>query len=202
MTAVTFDSPAAFRRWLAAHHATTDAIVLALAKRESGLSSLTYRQALDEALCFGWIDGIARRIDAATYSVRFTPRRARSYWSAVNLKRYAELEAEGRVAAPGRARYEARDPAVQKKYSFEQKPTAFSPAIARRFRADAKAWAFFSDQPPGYRRTVIAWVMSAKQDATRERRLALLVADSSAGRRLNLVSPGKPVDKEPVRRKR
>jgi uncharacterized protein YdeI (YjbR/CyaY-like superfamily) len=198
MAPMTFASPAAFRRWLARHHATETEIVLALAKKGSGLGSLTYRQALDEALCYGWIDGITRRIDAATYAVRFTPRRPRSYWSAVNLKRYAELEAEGRVAAPGRARYEARDPEVQKKYSFESRVDTLSPALERRFRGERQAWAYFSAQPPGYRRTVISWVMSGKKEDTRDRRLATLVADSAAGRRLNLLAPGK----DPVGTKR
>jgi uncharacterized protein YdeI (YjbR/CyaY-like superfamily) len=191
MAPVIFDSPALFRRWLAKHHATEREIVLALAKKGSGLGSLTYRQALDEALCYGWIDGITHRIDSATYAVRFTPRRPRSYWSAVNLKRYAELEAQGRVAAPGRARYEARDPEVQKKYSFERRIDALSPPLERRFRAVPEAWAYFSAQPAGYRRTTISWVMSAKRDETRDRRLAALVADSAAGRRLNLLAPGK-----------
>jgi uncharacterized protein YdeI (YjbR/CyaY-like superfamily) len=192
MTPVTFASAAAFRRWLARHHASAGEIVLALAKKGSGLTSLTYRQALDEALCYGWIDGIVRRIDEGTFAVRFTPRRPRSYWSDVNLERYAELEAEGRIAPPGRARYEARDANVQARYSFEHRPTRLSPALARRFRADAKAWTFFSAQPPRYRRIVIFWVMDAKRDETRERRLAMLMADSAAGRRLNLLAPGRP----------
>jgi uncharacterized protein YdeI (YjbR/CyaY-like superfamily) len=197
MAPVTFATPAAFRRWLSTHHATTEAIVLALAKKGSGLTSLTYRQALDEALCYGWIDGITRRIDEATYAVRFTPRRPRSYWSAVNQKRYAELEAEGRIRPPGRARFEARDAEVQKKYSFENRPDALSPALERRFRTEREAWAHFSAQPPGYRRTVISWVMSAKKEETRDRRLAILMADSAAGRRLNLLAPGKsPARKE------
>lgn len=191
MPPVTFASSASFRRWLARHHASAGEIVLALAKKDSGLASLTYRQALDEALCYGWIDGIARRIDAATFAVRFTPRRERSYWSAVNLKRYAELDALGRVAPPGRARHAARDAKAQARYSFENRPTRLSPVLERRFEASADAWAFFAAQPPGYRRTAIFWVMSAVREETRERRLAALVADSAACRRLGMLAPGR-----------
>ena len=113
MPPVAFRSSAAFRRWLERHHATATEVVVACAKKGAGVTGVRYPDALDEALCFGWIDGITRRIDDARYAVRFTPRRPRSHWSAVNLKRYAELDAMGRVAPPGRARYEARDPGSQ-----------------------------------------------------------------------------------------
>ena len=196
MPPVTFDSPAAFRRWLARNHGSADEIVLALAKKGSGLASLTYRQALDEALCYGWIDGITRRIDDATFAVRFTPRRARSYWSAVNLRRYAELEAEGRIAPPGRACHEARDPKVQARYSFENRPSALAPALVRTFKASPEAWRYFSAQPPGYRRIATFWVMSAVKEETRRRRLDALVADSAAGRRLNTLAPGRTPEKK------
>ena len=191
MTPVAFPSPAAFRRWLARHHGTAGEIVLALAKKHSGLSALTYRQALEEALCYGWIDGVTRRIDEGTYALRFTPRRASSYWSAVNVRRYAELEALGRIAPPGRACFEARDQTARRQYSFENRPVRLSPSLARRFKASPDAWAFFGAQPPGYRRTAIFWVMSAVREETRERRLTALIRDSAAHRRLQLLSPGR-----------
>jgi uncharacterized protein YdeI (YjbR/CyaY-like superfamily) len=189
MAPVTFNSPAQFRKWLERNGSTATEVVLALAKKGSGLKTLTYRQALDEALCFGWIDGVTHRIDDRTYSVRFTPRRARSYWSDVNLRRYKELESEGRIAPPGRARYEARDPQAEGRYSFENRPKRLAPALLRRFKQHTTAWTFFTAQPPGYRRLMIFWIMSAVKDETRERRLALLMADSAAGRRVDVLSP-------------
>ena len=191
MAPVTFASPAEFRRWLTRHHSTAGEIILALAKKDSGLPTLTYRQALDEALCFGWIYGVTRRIDDRLYAVRFTPRRARSYWSAVNLRRYAELDALGRIALPGRTCYEGRDRVARGRYSFEHQPTRLSAALTRRFKAAAAAWTFFCAQPQGYRRTATFWVMSAAKDETRERRLAALIDDSSHGRRLDFLAPGR-----------
>jgi len=116
----------------------------------------------------------------------------------VNLKRFAELDALGRVAPPGRARYDARDPGVQARYSFENRPSRLSPALERRFTTSRAAWEFFGAQPPGYRRTAIFWVMSAVKEETRERRLDTLIADSAAGRRLGLIAPART----PARRTR
>jgi uncharacterized protein YdeI (YjbR/CyaY-like superfamily) len=189
MPPVTFDSPARFRRWLERHHATATEIVLALAKKGSGLTSLTHRQALDEALCFGWIDGVIHRLDDRTFSVRFSPRRAGSYWSDVNLRRYEQLEAEGRIAPPGRACYERRDAKTAGRYSFENRPKRLAPALQQRFRRDAGAWTFFAAQPPGYRRTMTFWVMEAVKAETRDRRLLLLMKASAAGRRVDLLKP-------------
>lgn len=172
-----FASPAAFRAWLARHHTTTDELFVRCAKVATG-RGLTYRQALDEALCMGWIDGVRHALDAASFSVRFTPRQARSAWSAVNVRRYKELDAEGRVRPQGRAAFEA---GTKSRYSFESRRQALAPAFVRRFRANARAWSFFGAQPPWYRRTCSFWVMSAKRPATRERRLARLIALSARG---------------------
>jgi uncharacterized protein YdeI (YjbR/CyaY-like superfamily) len=172
-----FSDPAEFRAWLAKNHATTAELFVRCAKAHVP-RGLTYRQALDEALCIGWIDGVRHSVDATSFSVRFTPRKPRSAWSTVNIKRFLELQSEGRVRPPGHQAFEAR---VKSRYSFESRPRALAPAYLRRFRSNRRAWAFFKAQPPWYQRTCSFWVMSAKQPETRERRLALLVSRSERG---------------------
>jgi uncharacterized protein YdeI (YjbR/CyaY-like superfamily) len=179
-----FANRAAWRRWLSANHAKQTEILLGLHKRHTDVSAMTYQDALDEALCFGWIDGVRRRIDEDRWSIRFSPRKERSIWSAINLKRFAELQREGRVAAPGLAMFEARTKERSGVYSYENRPREFEPAYERKFRASKKAWQFFEAQPPGYRRTLVWFVMSAKQEATRQRRLDQLIAESATGRRM------------------
>lgn len=139
---------------------------------------LTYRQALDEALCLGWIDGVRHGLDDSSFSVRFTPRRPRSAWSTVNIRRFRELEAEGRVRAAGQRAF---DSGVKSAYSFERPPLALAPAFRRRLAASRRASRFFDAQPPWYRRRCSWWVMSARTPATRERRLAALIASSERG---------------------
>ncbi len=174
---VPFAGPAAFRAWLAKNHATASELFVRCRKVGAG-SGLTYRQALDEALCIGWIDGVRRAFDADTFSQRFSPRKPKSAWSTVNIERYRELEAEGRVLPPGRKAFEA---GVKSHYSFESRPRELSPAFLRVFKANAKAWAFFAAQAPYYQRTCSFWVMSGKQEETRERRLSQLIALSARG---------------------
>jgi uncharacterized protein YdeI (YjbR/CyaY-like superfamily) len=176
-----FKSAAAWRRWLEKNHDKATEKVVGFHKVGSGNSGITYKQALDEALCFGWIDG-HRLGGEATWQIRFTPRRPKSIWSAVNIKRIEELRAAGLVQAAGLAVYEARDPERQKRYSFENRGAALSADEERAFRANRKAWDYFSAMPPSYRRPAIWWVVSAKRDDTRVRRLQTLIADSSAGR--------------------
>jgi uncharacterized protein YdeI (YjbR/CyaY-like superfamily) len=180
-----FATPKEWRRWLEKHHATASELSVGFYKKGSGRPSITWPEAVDEALCFGWIDGVRRTIDDESYRIRFTPRRPRSIWSAVNVKRVAALTAEGRMAEAGLRAFKARTEARTAIYSFEQKsePT-LSPADAKRLRANAAAWRFFAAQPPSYRRPATWWVVSAKQAATRERRLATLISDSAAGRRI------------------
>jgi uncharacterized protein YdeI (YjbR/CyaY-like superfamily) len=144
-------------------------------RTEAGHRGLTYRQALDEALSFGWIDGVRHRFDEVSFTVRFTPRKAKSAWSAVNVARFGELKAEGRMRPPGLAAFVAR---VTTSYSYESRPRELAPAHRRRFRANARAWRFFEAQPPWYRRTCVFWVMSGKREETRARRLAVLIAHS------------------------
>ena len=148
-------------------------------KTHTAHRGITYTQALDEALCFGWIDGVRRAADADTFSVRFTPRKPRSNWSRVNVAHVERLGRAGRMTKAGLAAFAARDERRTGVYSFEQRPAKLSAAYAREFRANAAAWAYFQQQPPWYRRTSSHWVMSAKRDETRAKRLATLIAYSA-----------------------
>jgi len=173
-----FSGPAEFAAWLAKNHATTAELFVRCAKVQAARRGVTYRQALDEALCIGWIDGVRHSVDATSFSVRFTPRKPKSAWSTVNIKRFLELQSEGCVRPAGRKAFEAR---VKSQYSFESRPRALAPAYLRRFRSNQRAWAFFKAQPLWYQRTCSFWVTSAKLPETRERRLALLVSRSERG---------------------
>jgi len=179
-----FPAAATFRTWLEQNHATASELWVGYYKKSSRRVGLTYREAVDEALCFGWIDGLAKSIDADRYMQRFTPRRPGGNWSLVNLRNVARLKSAGRMHPAGLAAFAARTKAKTGVYSFEDRPGKFPPALEKNVRAHPAAWTFFSSQPPGYRRTAIWWVVSAKQDATRQRRLAQLIADSAAHRRL------------------
>jgi len=185
-----FDSPAAFRRWLAANHAKARELVVGFWKKGAGRPTLTWSESVDEALSFGWIDGVRRSVDGERYTIRFTPRKAGSNWSAVNVAKIAKLEAEGRLRPEGRRAFEARTERRTQIYAYEQRGDArLSPARLRAFKANAKAWAWFEGQAPSYRKVAIYWVETAKQEATRERRFAALVADSAAGRRVGPLRP-------------
>jgi uncharacterized protein YdeI (YjbR/CyaY-like superfamily) len=178
-----FATPADFRAWLERHHESDSELIVGFHKRDSGRPSITWPEAVDQALCFGWIDGVRRRIDDASYSIRFTPRKARSTWSAVNIKRMKELVEEGLVAPAGLAAFERRADDRSAIYSYEQRKAAkLEPDQERRLRADEHAWAFFEAQPPSYRRAAIHWVTSAKKPETRDRRLAQLIECSAAGK--------------------
>ena len=183
-----FKSAAAWRTWLEKNHDKASEKVVGFHKVGSGNSGITYSQARDEALCFGWIDGVTRGGEA-TWHIRFTPRRPKSIWSQVNIKRVAELSAEGRMHPAGVAAFEARDPTRQNRYSGENRDIAFSADQERTFRANRKAWANFSAMPPSYRRPATWWVVSAKRDETRARRLATLIEDSAAGGRIKQMIP-------------
>jgi uncharacterized protein YdeI (YjbR/CyaY-like superfamily) len=148
---------------------------------------LTYKAAVDEALCFGWIDGIRKKIDDVSYTNRFTPRRPRSNWSNINIARVGELTAEGRMHPAGLAAFEARTPERSGVYSFEQREPGLPPEFEAAFRADPAAWTYFEAQPAHYRRISAHWVMSAKRDETRQRRLKQLMADSAAGEWISML---------------
>jgi uncharacterized protein YdeI (YjbR/CyaY-like superfamily) len=172
-----------FRAWLAEHHEAETELVVGFYKKGSGRPSMTWPQSVDQALCFGWIDGVRRRIDDTSYCIRFTPRKPRSTWSAVNVKRMKELVEAGLVAPAGMAAFQRRGDDNTAIYSYEQRHAArLAPEQEQRFKANERAWAFFAAQAPWYRRTATHWVTSAKRPETRERRLAQLIEDSQAGR--------------------
>lgn len=186
MTPRFFKSAAAFRAWLEQNHATASELWVGLYKKHAAHRGLTYPDAVLEALCFGWIDGVMRRIDDDTLMQRFTPRKPGSTWSNINVAHVERLTSEGRMAPAGLAVFAARSAAKSGIYSFErQQPAEFPPALLRRFKANRAAWNFFNAQPPGYRRLSTHRVVSAKQEATRLRRLEKLIAASAASRRLD-----------------
>ncbi|WP_068875674.1 MULTISPECIES: YdeI family protein [unclassified Phenylobacterium] len=178
-----FATPADWRAWLEAHHATAREVSIGFWKTDSGRPSITWPQSVDEALCFGWIDGVRHRIDAAAYRIRFTPRKPGGIWSQVNLKRFAELAAEGRVTPAGQAAYDAGKHRTGL-YSYERAADDLTAEETARFQADARAWAGFQAFPPGYRKVAIHRVISAKGEATRARRLDILIDASARGLRL------------------
>ncbi len=184
-----FKTPADFRSWLEKHHARADELLVGFYKKESGKPSITWPESVDEALCFGWIDGIRRRIDDISYSIRFTPRRRGSIWSNVNTKRVAELIKEKRMRPAGEKAFEARDPKKTGIYSFERETATLPAEFEKAFRANTKAWKFWEAQPPGYKRLAAYFVTSAKQTETRRRRLDVLIRDSAKGLRLGIARP-------------
>jgi uncharacterized protein YdeI (YjbR/CyaY-like superfamily) len=179
-----FKSGADFRIWLEANHANTTELWLGIYKKDSGKVSITYAEALDEALCFGRIDGVRKRVDDLSFTQRFTPRKPTSNWSLINIRHVERLTQDGRMRPPGQKAFAARTAAKSGVYSFENRPRELSPELQRQFKADKAAWEFFQQQPPGYRRLMSFFVMSAKRDETRARRLARLISDSKQGRRV------------------
>jgi uncharacterized protein YdeI (YjbR/CyaY-like superfamily) len=180
-----FATPAEFRRWLSKHHESEWELWVGYHKKSTGRPSITWPESVDEALCFGWIDGIRKTVDAERYAVRFTPRKRGSGWSAVNTRRAEELIHAGRMRPAGLKAFEARE-REKSGYSI----VLLGAGATARFRANGAAWRFFQAQPPGYRRTAVWWVISAKREETRERRLETLIADSAAGRRIGLLQRG------------
>jgi uncharacterized protein YdeI (YjbR/CyaY-like superfamily) len=180
-----FESAAAFRDWLEEHHATETEVLVGFWKAATGRPSLTWSESVDEALCHGWIDGVRRRVDDERFTIRFTPRKPRSNWSLVNVRKVAELTAAGRMRPAGLAAFEARRERDTGVYSFERAaPAELDEAATARFREQPRAWEWFEAQAPSYRRAALHWVTSAKRAETRERRLTQLVADSAAGQRI------------------
>jgi uncharacterized protein YdeI (YjbR/CyaY-like superfamily) len=185
-----FESPAAFRAWLEQHHERETEVWVGFWKKATGKQGMTWSQAVDEALCFGWIDSIAKRVDGQSHRQRFTPRKSTSNWSAVNVAKVATLRAEGRMRPAGEAAFARRSDGRSSVYSFEQrKDPQLEPEQQAQLEANAAAWAYFQSKPPSYRKPAIWWVISAKRPETRARRLATLIADSAAGRTIKPLTP-------------
>jgi uncharacterized protein YdeI (YjbR/CyaY-like superfamily) len=180
-----FPTSADFRAWLTENHAQHTELFVGFHKKDSGKPSITYHEALDQALCFGWIDGVRKSVNATSYMVRFTPRKPKSYWSKVNTNRANQLIKQGLMHSVGLKVFAARDQVTTRRYSFERETAKLNPADAKQFESNAKAWAFFQSQPPYYKRVCTFWVVSGKQETTRQRRLQALIATSAQNRRLD-----------------
>jgi uncharacterized protein YdeI (YjbR/CyaY-like superfamily) len=181
--AIFFGSPAAWRTWLAEHHATAPDVLVGFHKKGTGRASLTWAESVAEALCFGWIDGVRRSAGPEAYTIRFTPRRPGSHWSQVNVDLVARLEAQGRMTEAGRAAFAARREDRTARFAYEQAEVTFDAEQEAAFRADPVGWAWFSAQAPSYRKQATYWVISAKRAQTQAQRLASLVECSREGRR-------------------
>lgn len=178
-----FETPEQFRAWLKKNHASATELYVGFYKKGSGKPSITWPESVDEALCVGWIDAVRKRIDHERYYIRFTPRKPKSIWSAVNIKRIGELKALGRLQKAGLAAFESRDTTRSNKYSFEQSvPIEFTPAQLTQFKTNKKAWTWFESKAPSYRKAATWWVISAKREETKAKRLLTLIEDSAAGK--------------------
>jgi len=187
-----FETPAELRAWFEKNHATAGELWLGYHRKRTGRPTVTWHEVVDQVLCFGWIDSVRYSLDDDRSAQRITPRRKRSVWSAINIKRFGELEALGLVHPAGRAAFEKRDEAHSRIYSYENRSRGFDAAREAEFRKHKLAWTFFEAQPPSYRKTAAFWVMSAKRDETRERRLTALIERSHNRERLpHLVSPSR-----------
>ena len=186
-----FANPLQFQNWLVKNHDSEKEILVGFHKKTSGKKSITYPEALDEALCFGWIDGVRRSLNDDSYTIRFTPRRPRSIWSLVNVRHIERLEKEGRMQPSGSAAFKARDAKRTGIYSFENRPRELSLEFQKILRANKKAWTFFNAQPPFYKRTIAFWVMTAKKEETQMRRLQRLIDSSARGERVGVLEPRK-----------
>jgi uncharacterized protein YdeI (YjbR/CyaY-like superfamily) len=189
MNARYFRSALEFRRWLERNHARETELYVGFYKKGSGQKSVTFREALDEALCFGWIDSVRHSVDHERYVNRFTPRTPKSYWSAVNIARAKELIAEGRMHPAGLAAFEWRDEKRARTDASVRANPALSRSETARFRKNEAAWEFWESLPPGFRRTATWWVVSAKREETRQRRLETLIEHSARGERISVLTP-------------
>lgn len=182
---VFFETGAAFRKWLDKNHHKAEELLVGFYKTGSGKKSMTWSESVDEAICYGWIDGVRKSIDEESYMIRFTPRKPKSIWSAINIKKVEDLTREGRMMPAGLAAFNKREVERSAVYTYELKESAqLSEEFEQRFRANEKAWAFYQKMPPGYRKQTAHWVMTGKQAATREKRLAELIRDCAAGTKI------------------
>lgn len=179
-----FPTPADFRAWLEEHHATRDHLWVGYHKKATNKASVTWEETVEEALCYGWIDGIRKSRDDESYVIRFTPRKSKSVWSRRNIELVERLTAQGRMRAPGLVAFSSKDLHPDSGYATAELDGAFTDQMIARFKQTPGAWEFYQEQAPGYRRQAGHWVMSAKREATRQRRLATLIEDSGNGLRI------------------
>jgi uncharacterized protein YdeI (YjbR/CyaY-like superfamily) len=190
-----FPDSRSFRSWLSKNHSAKKELTVAFHRIGTGKRSITYPEALDEALCFGWIDGVRKSAGEGVYTIRFTPRRASSNWSIVNIRRASELIKLHRMSVPGLRAIETRDERRAERYSYERKISKLSREQEKSFKADRSAWQYFQTQAPWYRRVTTWWVTSAVKPETRERRLAELIRDCAAGRRIHILGNNRKAKK-------
>jgi uncharacterized protein YdeI (YjbR/CyaY-like superfamily) len=188
MKPIFFAFPKEFRTWLRKNHTFETEVFVGYHKRHTGTPSLTWQESVDEALCFGWIDGVRKSLGDDSYMIRFTPRKPKSIWSAINIKRVAELTKQGLMKPAGIAAFKLRDEKRSKVYSYEEKAEALRPGFEKKLKVNKKAWEFFEAQAPWYKRVAGAWIMRAVREETRLKRLAELIADSEAGRKIKPLS--------------
>ncbi|MGH9933328.1 MAG: YdeI/OmpD-associated family protein [Pyrinomonadaceae bacterium] len=189
MKPIFFKTPADFRKWFATHHASETELWVGFYKKDSGKASINWPQSVDEALCFGWIDGIRQSTDDVSYKIRFTPRKARSTWSAVNIKRAGELIEQGLMQAAGLKAFAAREENRSGIYSYEQRSAVLPDQYGKELKKNPAAWKFFQAQPPSYRKAANWWVLSAKRKETRLKRLEKLIDHSAHGRTIPQFTP-------------
>jgi uncharacterized protein YdeI (YjbR/CyaY-like superfamily) len=188
-----FNTQGDFRKWLEKNHATASELLVGFYKKGSGKPSITWPESVDEALCFGWIDGIRKSLDDLSYAIRFTPRKPRSIWSAVNIKRAQELTDQGLMQPAGLNAFQARLENKSGQYSYEQRPQTLPEPYEKKMRRNPAAWKFFEARPPYYRKTVTWWVVSAKREETRLKRLDKLIEDCAKGHLISAFNrPKKP----------
>ncbi len=184
MTPTFFTTQAAFRAWLEKHHNTETELVVGFYKVGSGRPSITWSQSVDQVLCFGWIDGVRKSVDSESYCIRFTPRKAGSIWSAINIKKVEELTAKGLMMPAGLKAFSLRKENKSRVYSHENETASLTPEMEQQFKANTTAWKFFQTQPPSYKKVALHWLMSAKQEKTKQVRLTKLIAFSHDMKRM------------------
>ncbi|MCD6018848.1 MAG: hypothetical protein K0S53_1969 [Bacteroidetes bacterium] len=184
MTPTFFATQEEFRKWLAKHHKKETELLVGFYKVDSGKPSMTWSQSVDQALCFGWIDGVRRSIDNKSYSIRFTPRRPTSIWSAINIKKMEELTKAGLMTMEGQKAFSLRKEHKSRIYSHEKEPAVLIPELEKQFKKNKAAWNYFMEQAPSYKKVMIHWIMSAKQEKTRQSRLEKTIAVSGQQKRV------------------
>ena len=184
MQAKFFPTQEDFRHWLEENHATEAELLVGFYKVDTKKLSMTWSQSVDQALCFGWIDGVRKTIDSESYSIRFTPRRPTSIWSTINIQKIEDLTKQGLMQAAGLVAFSKRKESKSNIYAYEKAPVLLDEIFEKQFQANKQAWAFFQSQAPSYKKVVIHWLMSAKQEATKMSRLAKIIVESEAGRRI------------------